>query len=158
MTRSLQVEDVTALMQQARSVGADPVGVIRLIFQGLGDDVLVTGEVLRAAIAQSGFSLPVEAGDILGAVACITKSGEQVKVELNSQVETVTMGTPIRLGPEVTHLLQYFPDGMALADITGVAVNKFMWLDIQRVQFRDGAGRWTMRVDTNFGGQEFPLG
>ena len=44
-----------------------------------------------------------------------------------------------------------------MADISGVSVNKFVWIDVQRAQFHESGGRRTVRVDTNFGGREFVL-
>jgi hypothetical protein len=66
-------------------------------------------------------------------------------------------GTALRLGPAITFAVQNFPDGMAMADIAGVSVNKFVWIDVQRVQYHSTPGKRSVRVDTNFGGKEFAL-
>ncbi len=85
------------------------------------------------------------------------KKGDQVKIDFGSQLQPVVKGTQLRLGPTITTALQKFPDGIALADITGISVNKFVWIDVQRVQFNDNEGKRSVRVDTNFGGKEFKL-
>jgi hypothetical protein len=109
-------------------------------------------------LEQAGFAVPAQAASTLGGVQSITKSGERVTVDLGAQMELKVRGdTPVRIGPEITFALQDLADGMALADIAGVAVHKFMWIDLQKVQFRETAGRRTVRVDTNFGGKEFVL-
>jgi hypothetical protein len=157
MTRILQAEDVTELIGQAKNAGADPVGTVTRILQGLGDSASVTGEVVGQALAQLGIAVPPEAGDMLRAVQSIIKDGDLVEVQLASQVQSVVRGTPLRLGPAITFAVQNFPDGMAMADLTGVSVNKFMWIDIQRVQFHETEGRRSVRVDTSLGGKEFVL-
>jgi hypothetical protein len=157
MTRTLQVEDVKQIIQQAQSIDGDPLGTVTRIFQGLGDSTTVTGDVLEQALAQSGIALPPEAQPIFRGVQSISKNGEQVQIQLVSRLEPEIRGTPTRLGPTISFAVQNFPDGMAIADITGITVNKFMWISVQRVQYHNTPGRRSVRVDTNFGGKKFPL-
>jgi hypothetical protein len=157
MSRNLSVEDVKELIRQAKTADADPVGIVTGMFAGLGENASVTGEVLQQALKGSGIPLPAEAKDILGGIQTMEKKGDQVKIDFGSQLQAVVKGTQLRLGPTIAAALQKFPDGIALADITGISVNKFVWIDVQRVQFHDNDGKRSVRVDTDFGGKEFKL-
>jgi hypothetical protein len=157
MTRNLQVEDVKEIAQQAKGIDGDPMGVVTRIFQGLGDSATVTGDVLQQGLAESGIPVPREASEIFRNVQAVTKTGDQVQVQLGSQIQPVMRGTQLRLGPAITFTVQNFPDGMAMADIAGVSVNKFVWIDVQRVQYHNTPGKRSVLVETNFGGKEFAL-
>jgi hypothetical protein len=156
---NLSVEDVTELITRVRSARAsDAVGVVREILAGLGASASVTGEVLQQAVRQSAFPLPAEAVDALKAVQSISRDGDRVTIDFGARVERTVRGdTPVRLGPAITFAVENFSDGMALANIAGVTVKKFVWIEIQRVHFREAGGRRSVRVDTNFGGKEFTL-
>lgn len=157
MTRILTVEDVKQVIEQARSGGAGPAGVVIGMFEGLGDDASVTGDVLERGLLEAGIPVGEEAKGILGGISTIEKNGDKLQLVMISQLQPTVSGTQLRLGPTVTTVIQKFPDGVALADITGVAVNKFVWIDIQRLQYHDNEGKRAVRVDTNFGGKEFQL-
>jgi hypothetical protein len=158
MNRILTVENVKQLIQLAKSGAADPAGVVIGLFEGLGDDASVTGDVLAQGLHESGIPLPAEAKDILDGITTIEKNGDLVRiVVMNSQLQPTVRGTQLRLGPTIAAVIQKFPDGVALANITGIAVNKFVWIDVQRLQYHDNAGKRSVRVDTNFGGKEFDL-
>jgi hypothetical protein len=151
MSRPLTVEDVKQLILQARSDG------VNAFFDGLGDNISVAGEVLVQGLQQSGIPLPADARDILNSVSSIERNADQVRLVLDSELKPTVRGTQLRLGPAVSAVIQKFPDGVALAEITGIAVNKFVWVDVQRVQYHDTGGKRSVRVDTNFGGKEFGL-
>ncbi len=157
MSRILTVEDVKEVVKQARIVDADPAGIVAELFAGLGDNASVTGDVLQQGLRESGIPLPAEASDILGNVQTIQKNDDVVQLNFGSQLQPVVRGTQLRLGPAITFALQKFPDGIALADIRGIAVNKFFWIDVQRVQFHETNGQRSVRVDTSMGGKEFRL-
>ncbi len=157
MSRILSVEDLRQVIEQARSCGADRARVVISLFEELGDTASVTGAVVVQGLQESGIALPAEALDILAGVMTIEKSGDQLQLVLRSMLQPTVRGTELRLGPTVSAVIQKFPDGAALAEITGIAVNKFVWIDIQRLQFHDNAGKRSVRVDTNFGGKEFVL-
>lgn len=157
MSRILTVEDVKQAIQVAKSGGANPAGVLLGLFEGLGDDASVTGSVLSQGLRDSGIPLPPEAREILEGVTSIEKKGDKVQLVMNAQLQPTVRDTQLRLGPTVSAVIQKFPDGVALAEISGIAVNKFVWIDIQRVQFHDSGGKRSVRVDTNFGGKEFDL-
>lgn len=157
MSGRLTVEDVKQVIEQARSGGADPTAVAIGLFEGLGDNASVTGEVLAQSLRESNIPMSAEAKEILDGIAVIEKNGEQVQLVMNSQLQPTVRGTQLRLGPTVTAAIQKFPDGIALTDLKGVAVNKFVWIDIQRLQYHDNDGKRSVRVDTNFGGKEFQL-
>ena len=157
MSRILTVEDVKKVIQQSKGGGADPAGLVIGLFEGLGDSASVTGAVFAQGLHESGFPLPAEAKDILAGITKIEKDGDKLQLVMGSQLQPTVRGTQLRLGPTVSAVIQKFPDGAALAEISGISVNKFVWIDIQRLQFHDNAGKRSVRVDTNFGGKEFDL-
>ncbi len=157
MSWILSVEDVRQVIEQAKTSGTDPARVVIGLFEGLGDSASVTGAVLAQGLQESGIALALEAQNILAGIMTIEKSGDQLQLVLRSTLQPTVRGTELRLGPTVSAVIQKFPDGTALAEITGIAVNKFIWIEIQRLQFHDNAGKRSVRVDTNFGGREFVL-
>jgi hypothetical protein len=157
MSRILTVEDVQQVIKGARGAGSEPVAIMRGLFEGLGESAALTGEVLQQGLRESGIALPVEATEILGNVQTLEKNGEDVKLVLKSELQPEVRGVKLKLGPTISGVIQKFPDGVALVGISGVSVNQFIWIDIQRVQFKDHAGKRSVRVDTNFGGKEIPL-
>jgi hypothetical protein len=157
MSRTMTIEDMKELIQKGKSAGEDPLAVVTGMFAGLGQNVSVTGEVLLKALKESKVPLPKEAAEILGSVQTLEKDGDDVKLVFAEQLQPVVRGTQLRLGPTIAATLQKFPDGVALAEITGISVNKFVWIDVQRVQFHDNDGKRSVKVDTNFGGKEFKL-
>ncbi len=157
VNETLKVEDIEKLIKQARAAKADPVSMAMGLFAGLGENATVTGDVLQQALGESGIPLPADAKEILGTVQSMSKKGDQVQLTLGSQLSPVVKGTQLRLGPTIAATLQKFPDGVALADISGISVNKFVWIDVQRMQFHENDGKRSVRVDTNFGGKEFKL-
>jgi hypothetical protein len=154
---ALSVEDVKKLIKKAQVAKADPVGMGMGLFAGLGENASVTGDVLQQALEESSIPMPADAKEILGTVQSLSKKGDQVQLAFGSQLSPVVKGTQLRLGPTISATLQKFPDGLALADISGISVNKFVWIDVQRVQFHETDGKRSVRVDTNFGGKEFKL-
>jgi len=157
MSWILSVEDVRQVIEQAKTSGADPARVVIGLFEGLGDSASVTGAVLAQGLQESGIALASEAQNILAGIMTIEKSGDQLQLVLRSTLQPTVRGTELRLGPTVSAVIQRSPDGTALAEITGIAVNKFIWIEIQRLQFHDNAGKRSVRVDTNFGGRVFVL-
>jgi hypothetical protein len=138
-----------------RGVGAaDALGVVRQVLLGLGDRASVTGGVLGQALTQSGFALPVEAAEVHGTVRSITKDEDRVAVDFGAQVERTLRGKlPVQLGPAITCVVQDVSDVIVLGDITGLAVKKFTWIDIQKAAFREVEGRRTVRVIQVLGGR-----
>lgn len=157
MSRVLTVEEVKQVIEQARGAKADPMGNVMGMFEGLGESASVSGEVLQQALKESGIPLPAEYKEIFSGIQTIEKNGDQVQLVMSSQLQPTVRGMQLRLGPTISAVLQKFPDGAALAEISGISVNQFIWIDIQRVQFREQAGKRSVRVDTNFGGKEFQL-
>ena len=157
MSRNLTVEDVKQVIQEAKNGGSNPAKVVMGLFEGLGNDVSVAGTVLSQGLRESGIPLPSEAKEILEGITTIKKNGDAIQLVMKEQLQPTVRGTQLRLGPTVSAVIQKFPDGAALAEISGISVNKFVWIDIQRLQFHDAGGKRSVRVDTNFGGREFEL-
>lgn len=157
MSRILTVEDVKLLMEGVRGATGGPLGIMRALFEGLGDDATLTGAVLQQALQEAGIPLGEDTQALLGGIQSLEKSGDSLKLVLNSELQPTVRDMKMKLGPTIACAIQKFPDGVALVGISGVSVNQFIWIDIQRVHFKDAEGKRTVRVDTNFGGKEFQL-
>ena len=157
MSRVLTVEEVKELIEKVRAAGSDPVGIARGLFEGLGEEATLTREALQQALQESGIPLSPEIGGILASIQTLEKTGDALKLKLTSELQPEVRGIKLKLGPTIDGTIQRFPDGVALGAISGVSVNQFIWIDIQRLQFKEIEGRRSVRVDTNFGGKEFQL-
>jgi|SRR5579862_621450 hypothetical protein len=161
--RTLGADDVAEMAERAVAGGksGDPGTVLRGLFAELGDAATVSGADLAAGLskglAKGGVTVPVEATGILSKVDKVTKDADTVTLALKEQLRPNVRGTGMKLGPEIRFTVQNFPDGVALADISGIEVNKFIWIVVQRVQFHESGGKRKVRVDTNLGGKEFDL-
>ena len=149
----LTVEDVKQVIAQARGGKSNPLAMFTALFEGLGDNASVSGEVLQKGLKESGIPLPKEAGEILGGIQSMEKNGDQVKLTLGAQLQPVVKGT---------QLLDWFWRLLSRGKVSRwhgaggyhrIQVNKSVWIDIQRLQFHDNAGKRSVRVDTNFGGR-----
>jgi hypothetical protein len=163
LMRTFGAKDVADIAERAVAGGksGDPGTVLRGLFAELGEQATVSGADLSAGLSQGlakgGISVPAEANGILSKVDKLTKDGDTVTLALKEQLRPTVRGAGLKLGPEIKFAVQNFPDGVALADISGIEVNKFIWIVVQRVQFHESGGKRRVRVDTNMGGKDFDL-
>ena len=157
MSRTFMVEDVKQLIVGVCGASGGPLGIVRALFEGLGEDATLSGEVLQQGLQESGIPLGVETQAILGGIQAVEKNGDNLRLVLNSELQPTVRDMPMKLGPTIACAIQNFPDGMSLVGISGVSVNQFIWIDIQRLHFKENEGKRSVRVDTNFGGKEFQL-
>ena len=157
MNGILMVEDVKQLIERARGNTAGPVGLVRVLFEGLGESATLISDVLQQALQESGIPLTPEVNSILGGIQSLEKNGDQLKLMLSAELQPTVRDMKVKLEPTISCAVQEFPDGIALVGISGVSVNQFIWIDIQRLHFKEIEGKRSVRVDTNYGGKEFQL-
>ena len=157
MNGILTVEDVKQLIERARGNTAGPVGLVRGLFEGLGESATLTSDVLQQALQESGIPLTAEVNSILGSIQSLEKNGDQLKLVLSAELQPTVRDMKVKLGSTISCVVQKFPDGIALVGISGVSVNQFIWIDIQRLHFKEIEGKRSVKVDTNYGGKEFQL-
>jgi hypothetical protein len=156
-TTNLSVDDVLKLITGARSGTADPISTSLAIFQGLGENAVLSGDVLRQALSQASLSLDGPLTAVLAAVETITKSGSLITLVNNQELHPVLQGNTLRLKETVTFEVGSDGGNPSLSNIVGVAVHKVFWIDIQQVQLRQQDGQKIVHVVTGHGTREFPL-
>jgi hypothetical protein len=157
MDGTMTVEDVKQLIERAKGSSSDPVALVRGLFEGLGENAALTSDVLQKALQESEVRLSDDAKNILAGIQSLEKQGDQLKLTLSGELQPTVREMKIKLAPTISCAIQKFPDGIALVGISGVSVNQFIWIDIQRLHFKENEGKRSIKVDTNYGGKEFNL-
>jgi len=156
----LSADDVKRIIADVRNtqlVANDPVSVAMQVFSGLGDNATVSGADLRAALSTSGVPLAGPLATVADAVQCVTKVGGLVTLTNSQEVQVEINGTKVRLKKEVSFEVAQGEEP-ALSNINGVAVHKFLWIDIHSVQLNEDKGKKTVVVATSAGTKEFAVG
>jgi hypothetical protein len=156
-TTTLNVDDVTKLILGARFGTSDPVSTTIAIFQGLSENVILSGDVLRLAVSQASLSFEEPLTEVLAAVGGIGKTGNLVTFTNSQELRPVIHGTTLRLKQTVTFNVGFDNGNPSLSNITGVAVQKLFWIDIQQIQLRQQNGHKIVHVVTAHGTRDFPL-
>jgi hypothetical protein len=156
-TTTLSVNDVIKLISGARSGTSDPVSTSIAIFQGLSENAILPGDVLRLAPSQASLSFEGSLTDVLAAVRSVTKTGSLVTFTNSQELRPVIHGTTLRLKQSVTFEVGSDGGNPSLSNITGVSVQKFFWIDIQQIQLRQQNGHKIVHVVTAHGARDFPL-
>src|ERR1700686_2231279 len=134
---SLSVDDLLKLIAGARAGTADPISTSLAIFQDLGENAVLSGDVLRQALLQASLSLEGPMPAALAAVESITKTGSVVTLVNNQEQQPVLQGNTLRLKRTVTFEVGSDGGNPSLRNIIGVAVHKVFWIEIQQVQLRE---------------------
>jgi RHS repeat-associated protein len=92
--QDLKLEDVINIIQQVRKGSADPVTMGMNIFNSLGNNVTVSGDVMRQALKDTGIALGGAGADLISHADNISKSGNAVTIA-NKSDYTTTLGTNI---------------------------------------------------------------
>jgi len=156
-TTTLSVQDVKNIIAQAQAGTADPIAVSMQIFNNLGGDIAISGDVLRQALTDSSLGMDGPLSFLIAAAEDITKNGSQVTVSNTGEIKTEISGTPIKFNRLVT--FDVGTDGRfpTINNIQGVAVHKLFWFDIKQIQLRQDQGKRILHVETSGGARDFPL-
>jgi len=127
------------------------------IFTSLGDNVTVTGDVLRQALVAANVAVGGPLSALVAASQSIAKSGSQVTVTNSQQIETEISGTQIRFDPLVTFNVGTENGFPTISNIQGAAAHKIFWIDITEIQLQQNQGVKTLHVVTSAGSRDFPL-
>jgi RHS repeat-associated protein len=132
-TTVLTVKDVVKIIEQAQKSGSDPVTTAIQIFNSLGNNVSVTGDALRQAIAQTHFNLDDTTKAMLANATSLTKNGNQVTINSQSETEQKIQGFQVRVETIVAFRVNADKTNPSFADINGLGVHIGVWLDVQKV-------------------------
>jgi len=154
---TLTVDDVKGIIAQAQAGATDPMTVAMQIFTSLGDNVTVTGDILRQALAAANVAASGPLSTLLAASQGIAKSGSQVTVTNSQQIQTEINGTQIRFDPLVTFNVGTDGGFPTISNIQGAAAHKIFWIGITEIQLQQNQGVKTLHVVTSAGSRDFPL-
>jgi len=129
----LNPADVTKIVQQAQASSSDPATTAINTFNGLGNNVSVTGEALRQGIRNSKVTLDDTSNALLANATSLTKNGSQVTINSQSKTEQTISGFKVRVEQTVTFVVGTQKGNPALTNIKGLGVHYGAWLDVQRV-------------------------
>lgn len=153
----LTVDGVKNIITQAQAGGTDPVTVGMQIFNNLGDNIAVSGEILRQALTESGVAADGPMSALVAAAASITKIGSQVAVTCTQEIQTQISGTPIKFSPQVTFNVGTDGGFPTISNIQGASAHKVFWFAITEIQLREDQGKKILHVETSGGARDFPL-
>lgn len=155
---TLTLDQLTRIISEAKAGFQDPVSTTVAIFGSLGDAVIVPGDLLRQALVGSGVSLQGPLSGFLGAIQSISKRRNQLKVTSTEQTEVVFKGSTIRFLADV--VVTVSEDGAlpALTNITGIAVHKLGWLNIDTVAVKKVDQQTVLHIVTPVGSRDITLG
>jgi len=143
---TLSLEQVTQILSQAKSGGADPLLVGIQIFNGLNDQVTLTGNTLMLALTASGIQIPGPLATLVDSIQSVAKEGELITLTMNREIETAFNDTRIRLQQKVGFTVDN-GDSPALTNMTGVSAHAFLaWLDITSIQLNRDEGHLSLAV------------
>jgi hypothetical protein len=146
---TLNVEQVTQIIFQAKTAGDNPRLVGVHIFSSLGDNVTLLGATLALALANSGIPIPESLSPLVNAVQSLSKAGGHVSIALAQDTEVLVNKTRLRFGKEVGFDVGESDGDPALKNMVGVAAHKLLsWINIQSLQLKQNQGRWTVTVGT----------
>jgi hypothetical protein len=153
----LTVDDVKNIIKQAQVGVTDPVTVGMQIFNGLGDNITVVGDILRQALTESAIAVDGPLSALVTAAQNITKVGSHVTVTNTEETKTQISGTTIRFKPLVTFDVGSVGGFPSVSNIKGAAAHKLLWFDITLIQLQQNQGKRTLHVETSGGARDFPL-
>jgi len=156
-TTTLSVQDVKNIIAQARAGTADPIAVSMQIFNSLGGDIAISGDVVRQALTDSSLGMDGPLSFLVAAAQDITKNGSRVTISNTGEIKTEISGTPIKFNRLVTFDVGTDGGFPTINNIQGVAGHKLFWFDIKQIELRQDQGKRILHVVTSGGARDFPL-
>jgi hypothetical protein len=153
----LTAEDVKNIITQAQVGVTDPVTVAMQIFNNLGDNITVFGDILRQALTDSSVAVDGPLSALVAAAQSITKIGSRVAVTNSEEIKTEIGGTAIRFKSLVTFDVGTEGGFPTVSNIKGAAAHKVFWFDIMQIQLRQDQGHRYLHVVTAGGTREVPI-
>jgi Protein of unknown function, DUF538 len=143
---AITLEQVTQIISQAKSGGANPLFVGIQIFNSLNDQATLTGSTLTLALAASAIQIPGPLAPLVDGIQSVAKQGELITLTMNREIETKFNDTRIRLQQRVGFNVDK-GDSPALTNMTGVSAHAFLdWLDITSIQLNREEGHLSLAV------------
>jgi len=154
---SLTLDQVTQLISQAKSAGANPLLVGIQMFNTLGENVTLAGPTLALALSTSGVPVDPSLSPLLSAIQNISKAGTHVSITLNHDTEFSLKDTRIKFAKDTSFDVSDDAVSPALNSIVGLAGHKLFWVNVQSIQLTQNQGRWSVAVKTPLKTIDFDL-
>jgi hypothetical protein len=145
---TLTLDQLTQLISQAKSAGANPLLVGIQMFNNLPDNVTLPGPTLALALTSSGVPIDPSLAPLLSAIRDISKAGNHVSIALNQDTELSLKNTRIKFAKDTSFDVSDDAISPALNNITGLAGHKVFWINVESIQLTQNQGRWTVAVQT----------
>jgi hypothetical protein len=145
---TLTLDQVTQLISQAKSAGANPVLVAIQMFNNLGDNVMPPGPTLALALSTSAVPVDPSLAPLLSAIQNISKAGNHVSIAFDQETDLSLKDTRIKFAKATSFDVSDDAIGPALNNIIGLAGHKVFWVNIQSIQLTQNQGRWSVAVKT----------
>ncbi len=156
--RALTVDDLMKIIESASVLrSAEPMSLTTHILSSLDDRVIVSGDVLRKALADSKVVVGEPFNVLIASVQSVARSGNSIVLKSDRELQTKINDSMVRLKPIVTLTLQMEGDSPTISNISGVAVHKLLWIDVQQVQLNLSEKLRTIRVATSCGVRIFAV-
>jgi hypothetical protein len=154
---TLTLDQVTQLISQARSAGANPLLVGIQMFNSLGQNVTLPGATLALALTTSGVTVDPSLSPLLSAIQNISKAGTHVSIALDQDTEVSLKNTRIKFAKDTSFDLSDDAVSPALNNIVGLAGHKLFWVNVLSIQLTQNQGRWSVAVKTPLKTIDFDL-
>ena len=147
--------DLMKIIAQSVSRSGEPISVTTQILSSLENRVTVSGDVLRKALADSNIVLGEPLSILIASVQSVTRSGNCITLKSDRELQTTINGSMVRLKPTVTLTFRMEGDSPTISNISGIAVHKLFWIDVQQIQLTMAQAQRTLRVATSCGSRIF---
>jgi hypothetical protein len=154
---TLTLDQVTQLISQAKSAGANPLLVGIQMFNNLGDSVTLPGPTLALALTTSSVPVDPSLAPLLTAIQNISKAGTHVSIALNQDTELSVKNTRIKFAKDTSFDVSDDAVSPALNNIVGLAGHKGFWVNVQNIQLTQNQGHWSVAVKTSLKTIKFDL-
>jgi len=142
----------------SRGAAGDPISVATQLFSALGENVTISGDTFRQALAACAVPVVGSLSDVVSRIGEVAKLGNRVTLTNVQEIQSVLNGKHFRLKAEVTFNVVEEDSLPALTNISGVSVHELVWIDIRSMQVKQNGGTKIVRVVTSEGTKDVALG
>lgn len=147
---TLTLDQVTQLIAQAKTAGANPMLVGIGIFNSLGDNATLTGPTLALALTNSAIPVSPPVLPLLNAIQNVSKAGNHISVTLNQDTDVLMNKTRVTFGSAISFDVNDADGDPALINIVGVTGHKGMFsASVKNIQLNQNQGHWSAAIKTS---------
>ncbi len=121
--QDLKLEDVINIIQQVKKGSADPVTMGMSIFNSLGNNVRVSGDIMRQALNDTGIKLEGAGADLISHAQSISKAASTVTILSSAEYSTKQGANTLYIDKKVSFNVGTSGGLPALTDIKGLSAD-----------------------------------